>query len=446
MKMSILKLVLILMLFSSGTKSIAQKVINLDEAITLASQGNKALKIQNLEQLRAKHAVKDVKSLWMPNVSLNGNISRYFDRQVIFVPGSFAGTEKDVQDLSVGGLYQYNGAITFNQTIFSIKSNQEIKASLVEEEIEKERTIDLEGRLILEVTRAYYQVLLAQNQLGLIEKSLERNAKELNDSKSLFLNGKGLKIDTLRSYIAVENLKTSVSYQENAIQIAKLQLKQLIGFDEETELLLVDNLIIDENDEELYNVNDEIMIEQLNRQDLKIQKLNIKLEEKKLASIKATRSPELNLIGQYQIQSQTDGEKFKDQSWHNTSFVGVNLNIPIFTGGRSSSKIKQSQLKLEQQKIKMDDLYDYVRLELNTILNNWNNAKLQYETQKRTVEAERANYIMHNQRYNNGIGSKLELTDAEFALSSSELNLLQAMYNLKLSRVELQWAMGQLSI
>ena len=445
MKTQILKLVVILLVFTSGINVMAQKAISLEEAIALASQGNKALKIQNLEELRVKQAVKQAKSAWLPNVAFNGNISRYFDRQVIFLPGSFAGTDKDVQEVRVGGLYQYNSAVTFNQTLFSMKSNQEVKASLLEEKIEKEKTGDLVSRLIHEVTKTYYQVLLTQNQLVLLEKSLQRNEKALKDAKSLFLQGKGLKNDTLRSFINVENLKTSIAYQLSTIEIAKTQLKQLIGVNEKEDLALVDSLSLNDDSDELNVFDDEISVEDLKRHDLEIQKLAIELEERRLATVKAIQSPEISFMGQYQLQSQSDEEKLKNQTWHNTSFIGVNISIPIFSGGKMNSKVKQSQLKLEQEKIKKEDLYDYVKLELATILNNWNNAKLLYETQKRTVEAAEVNYAMNNQRYSNGIGSKLEVVDAELALTSSQVTYLQAIYNLKMSKIELQRALGQLN-
>ncbi|RIA09336.1 outer membrane protein TolC [Flavobacteriaceae bacterium MAR_2010_72] len=441
----LVKIVLFLISFSFGIKAHAQKTITLEEAISLASQGNKTLKIQNLEELRAKQSIKEAKSAWLPNIAFNGNISRYYDRQVIFLPGSFAGTDKDVQEVRVGGLHQYSGAITFNQTLFSLKSNQEVKASLIEEKIEKEQTGDLESRLIQEVTKTYYQVLLAQNQLVLLEKSLQRNEKALKDAKSLFLQGKGLKTDTLRSYIAVENLKASVSYQLSSIRLSKTQLKQLLGVDENDDFELVDSLSLDDNSDELTVYDESISIEDLKRHDLSIQKLTIELEEKRLAAIRATHSPEISLMGQYQLQSQSDDAKLKNQTWHNTSFIGVNMSIPIFSGGKTTSKLKQSQLKLEQEKIKMEDLYDAVKLELATILSNWNHAKLQYETQKRTVEAAEVNYAMNNQRYSNGIGSKLEVTDAELALTTSQINYLHAIYNLKMSKTELQRALGELN-
>ncbi|MEN3324959.1 TolC family protein [Mariniflexile soesokkakense] len=445
MKTHIIKAVMLLLVFFTGIKAHAQKTISLEEAIALSAQGNKVLKIQNLQELRAKQAVKEARGEFLPNLAFNGNVSKYFDRQVIFLPGSFAGTNNAVQDVSVGGLQQYNGVVSLNQTLFSKRTKEALKASLVEEKIEQEKTADVESQLIQEITKIYYQVLLNQNQLVLLEKSLNRNEKALKDAKSLYLQGKGLKTDTLSSYIVVENLKTSVAYQKSRIEISKTQLKQLIGWDEQNEIDLIDSLLVAENSEAIDVMDDDIVVEELSRQDIAIQKLSIELEEKRLAAIKATRHPEVSLIGQYQIQSQADDMKLSNQTWHNTTFVGANLSIPIFNGGRTSSKVKQSQLKLEQEKIKIEDLYDAVKLELATIISDWNHAKLQYETQKRTVEAAEVNYVMNTNRYSNGIGSKLEVTDAELALTTSQINFLYAIYNLKINKTELQRAVGKLN-
>ena len=445
MKSKIIKLVFILLVFTSGFTTTAQKSVSLEEAIVLASQGNRSLKIQKLEELRAQQAVKEAKSAWLPNISINGNLSRYFDRQIIFLPGSFAKTNKDVQEVRVGGLYQYNTVAAFNQKLFSRNANQNIKATLVEAKIEQEITADLESRLIEDLTRTYYQVLLAQNQLILLKKSLQRNEKALTDAKALFLQGNGLKMDTLRSYIAVENLKISVSHQVNSIEISKDQLKQLIGLDLKDDLELVDSLHLEENCDELKVFDDEVTIENLNRHDLSIQKLIVELEEKRLSAIRANKYPEISLIGQYQLQSQSDEAKFNSQTWHPTSFMGINVSIPIFSGGKTSSQVKQGLIKLEQEKIKMEDLNALVRLKIATIMNNWNNAKLQYEAQKSTVEAAEVNFAINTQRYSNGIGSKLEVTDAELALTTAQITYLHSIYNLKISRMELQRALGRLN-
>lgn len=444
MKTTVFNIVVFLLIYSSGIRAFAQTNLSLEDAIELASKGNKTLNIQNLQELSAKQAVREAKSAFLPNIDFNGNLSRYFDRQVIYLPGSFAGTEKAVQDVSVGGLHQYDAVISLNQKLFSKSSKEDFKASKIAEEIENENTADMEGQLIHEVTKSFYQVLLSQNQLMLLEKSLHRNEKALQDAKSLLIQGKGLKTDTLQSYIAVENLKTSLHYQRSSVDIAKTQLKQLIGLNEEVDISLEDIFQMGEKSEDFYIQDQEFPVDELTRHDLSIQKLNIELEERKLSAIKATRVPEVSLIGQYQLQSQDDNFGFKNQPWQNTSLIAVNLSFPIFSGGRTSAKTKQALIRLDQEKLRMDALYDEVKLEISTISNEWSNAKMQYATQKKNVEAAQLNYSMVNQRYINGIGSKLEISDAELALTSSQFNYLQAFYNLKIYSSDMQKALGRL--
>ena len=387
MKTSVLNIIVFLLVFSSGVRALGQERLSLEAAIEMASRGNKTLKIQNLQELRAKQSVREAKSDFLPSVKFNGSLSRYFDRQVIYLPGSFAGTEKAVQDVSVGGLHQYDAVISLNQKLFSKSSKEDFKASKIAEEIENEKTADMEGQLIHEVTKSFYRVLLSQNQLMLLEKSLHRNEKALQDAKSFQMG---------------------------------------------------------EKNEDFYIQDQEFPVDELTRHDLSIQKLNIELEERKLSSIKATRVPEVSLIGQYQLQSQEDNFGFKNQPWQNTSFIAVNLSVPIFSGGRTSAKTKQALIRLDQEKLRKDALYDEVKLEISTISNEWSNAKMQYATQKKNVEAAELNYSMVNQRYINGIGSKLEVSDAELALTSSQFNYLQAFYNLKIYSSDMQKALGRL--
>ena len=143
MKTSVLNIIVFLLVFSSGVRALGQERLSLEAAIEMASRGNKTLKIQNLQELRAKQSVREAKSDFLPSVKFNGSLSRYFDRQVIYLPGSFAGTEKAVQDVSVGGLHQYDAVISLNQKLFSKSSKEDFKASKIAEEIENEKKIVL---------------------------------------------------------------------------------------------------------------------------------------------------------------------------------------------------------------------------------------------------------------------------------------------------------------
>ena len=104
MKTNILRIVTLLLVINCGNVVYAQKrTLSLTDALELAKQGNKALQVQALEELKVKEMTRETRGALLPSISGNVGYSYYFDRQAIFLPGSFAGTDKSVQDIAVGG-------------------------------------------------------------------------------------------------------------------------------------------------------------------------------------------------------------------------------------------------------------------------------------------------------------------------------------------------------
>ncbi|MDQ6889942.1 MAG: TolC family protein, partial [Bacteroidota bacterium] len=220
MKTNILNMVTVLLLISSVNVAHAQKrALSLTDALEMAKQGNKALQVQVLEEINAKEMTRETKGGLLPSISGNVGYSYYFDRQAIFLPGSFAGTDKPVQDIAVGGKNAYNAYLSLNQPIISLSIRHQTKAAAINEKIENEITADLKSRVALQVSIRYLDILMMNRQLGLLNQSLQRNIKALQDSRSLLAQGRGLNSDTLRSFIAVENLKSSVSYLKNNVEV-----------------------------------------------------------------------------------------------------------------------------------------------------------------------------------------------------------------------------------
>ena len=449
MKKNISYIVTMLLLISSVNIVYAQKkTLSLTDALEMAKQGNKALQVQVLEEINAKEKTRETKGALLPTISANLGYSYYFDRQVIFMPGSFAGTNKPVQDIAVGGKNIYNGFVSLYQPIFSPAANQLTKASKINEKIEIEKTADLKSQVALQVSNRYLDILMMNSQLGLLDQSLQRNIKALQDSRALLVQGKGLKADTLRSFIAVENLKSSISYLRNNVEVSGIELKRLIGLDDVSELALTDDLElgIEANKSEFYQVDEAFKIAAINRKDLNIQKLSIDLQQKKLKATQAMLLPQLSLIGQYQVQAQADDMKFGEYSLPRTSFLGLQLTVPIFNGYRTQSQISQAKIKAAQEDIRLNDLKDKVKTELATIISKWKEANTQMDIQETTVQSAELNHHMMEDRFKNGLGSRLELTDAELALTQAKINYLNAVYNLRMLHVELQNALGLLSL
>lgn len=447
MKRKFLNILLALLLLFSGKVLHAQKrELSLAEALAMAANGNKELQVQTLEEIRYKEITREAQSRLLPNISANAAYSRYFDRQVIFLPGSFAGTDKAVQDIAVGGKNVFNGFLSLNQPLFLENARRQRQAAVINEKIQKEKTTDLQSQLAFQISASYFNLLLMNNQLSLQQQSLSRNTRALEDTRALFAQGRSLKVDTLRSYIVVENLKSSISYLSNNIEVSGIQLKRLIGLNERAEIKPGDSLNIESDQAEFYTLEQALKTAELNRHDLKLQRLSIEQGEKQLSVSKAERLPQASIVGQYQLQAQADHLSLGSYTWPRTSFLGIQFTVPIFNGNRTNSQINQARIKLQQEKIRLDDLKEETNAQLAAVISRWKEANAQLSVQKTTVEAAELSYVMMNDRYRNGLSSRLELTDAELALTQGKLNYLQAVYHLKVLHVELQRSLGLLKL
>jgi outer membrane protein TolC len=437
---------LLLLIGNSNQLQAQKRALSLTDALEMAKQGNKTLQVQTLEEMHSREKTRETKGGLLPNISANAAYSHYFDKQQIFLPGSFAGTNKAVQDVAVGGRNTYNGFLSLNQPIYAPGIHRLTKAAVINEKIENEKTAKLKSQVALQVSTKYFDILMMNQQLNLLKQSLQRNIKALNDSRSLFAQGRGLKADTLRSFIAVENLKSSASYLNNNIDVSSIELKRLIGMEDPDEIKLSDNLDFDykTNQSEFYKVDEALKIAETNRNDVNIQELTINFQQKKLQAAKAELLPQLSLIGQYQLQAQADNMNLDNYTWPRTSFLGLQLSVPIFNGNRNNSLINQENIRVQQEKIRLIDLKDGIKTELAIIISKWKEAITQLDIHQTTVKSAELNYQMMEDRFKNGLGSRLELTDAELALTQSKINYLNAVYNLRVLHVELQHALGLL--
>jgi outer membrane protein len=449
MKKKIFCIVAALLLAGSSNSMYAQKrALTLTDALAMARQGNKALQIQVLEEAYSREMTRETKNGLLPGISAHGAYSYYFDRQTIFLPGSFAGTNRPVQDIAVGGRNAFNAFVSLHQPVLALDIRRQAKAVIINEKIQSEKTDDLKSRVALQVATRYLDILMMDRQLDLLQQSLRRNLKALQDSRSLLIQGRGLKSDTLRSFVAVENLKSSVSYLKNRIDVSGMELKRLIGLSEPVEVELTDQLDFDDATVHsgFYKTDEALQIAEQNRRDLKIQKLTIDLQQKKIKATQAQLLPRLSLVGQYQLQAQSDDMSFDRYAWPRTSFLGLQLTVPVFNGNRTRSQINQVKIKTQQEEIRLNDLKDEVRTEVAATISRLKVAVMQMDIQKTTVESAELNYRMMEDRFQNGLGSRLELTDAELTLTQAKINCLQSVYNTRLLRLSLQYALGQLSL
>ncbi len=432
------------LLFTANTMTAQTKELSLQEALQMASKGNRQLQIQWLENRKAAEAVKETKSFLLPTVTANGGYTVYGERPVIYLRNESGSPKLD--DVKYGGRFSIDGNVAANYPLINPGLRSNIRLAGINEQIRRQETKGTEEQLALQISQLYLTVLMNKEQVLVLEQSLLRNERALKDSRSLFLQGKNLKTDTLSNYISVQNLKASVSSLQNNINVLSVQLKQLMGVEDNMNFVFTDSLSLGSAENNFPVSSAGLSIAYDNRKDIRVQALQIDQGKEQLQKEKANFKPQLWAVAQYQVQSQADNLKIWNYGFPRTSFAGVKLSIPIYSGNRVKYKTAQSDLSIKQNEMALTELKSSIQTELISLHANLQEARNQWQLQQQNVDAAQINYTMMNDRYRFGLGNRLELTDAELGLTKAKLDQLQAIFSIRLIELQLKKAMGILKL
>ena len=430
----------LLFLFSTAAQG---QSLTLQEAITLALENNRNLKVSDLDVSRAQQQTRIAKSKALPAVNLTGQYSHYFDRPVFFGLGGASTPESDKLAYSrIGGEDQFFTTVSIVQPLYNPAVKPELKRSRLAENSSRLSRVDREADVVAQVKQTYLRVLVLDERLKLQYESLNRNKKVLEDAKSLYAQGRALRVDTLRAYTTVRNLQPDIVRLSDAITVNKLQLITLLGVEDKEDIALSDSLFIQTlntvpTEEELYEEAKKT------RPDLQILSLQEQISAQQVSSARAGKLPSLSLIGQYQITTQANSFHFDNAYWPSVSFAGAQLNIPLFNGFSHTAKVKEAKLAEQQSAIQLTDAKARLKVEVRQVVSNVHEAAERLETQSSVQETAKLSYDIIQYRYKKGVASRLELTDAELALTAAQSNYLEAVYDYLSAHIQLDRTAGR---
>jgi outer membrane protein TolC len=415
--------------------------LSLNEAVSLSAKGNRQIQSSRIEKKKSEEFAMEMRSYLKPGVSASGSYTFFAERPVIFLREESSG-KSQVNDVQIGGRNAFAASITGQYPIYNPLSQGKIQLANIQSELLDEKTNELAKSVALKTGELYLTILLYREQMIHLQNSKSRNEQSLKDSRMLFLQGKGLKTDTLSNYIAVQNLAGAIFNLGIQIEAATLRLKQLLGVSEEVEIILTDKLGVQENPV-LFQTPDTLRsIALANRSDVKLQQLQAQYHEQELETARSEFKPQLSAFAQYQLQSQSDRFSFWKYQVPRTSFVGLLLSIPIYSGGRQKHKEAQINYSQQQNRISLQEIERQVHTEIAVLKAELEDAYQQKKTQEKNVEAAQVNYAMYQERYQYGLSTRLELTDAELALTQAKINHVQAIYRIRLKQLQLDNVLG----
>lgn len=425
-----------LFIFAQQKQSI---ILNMDDAIKLAIEKNAELKIASMDIQKAEEKLREARSGLFPQLNASGQYQRYIDLPVIFMPkGSPFGTT-----LKIGSENSYSATLSLSLPLFSYSLYQGISLASEALDISKESYKSVKNKVVTDVKKAFLAVILTRETKDVMAQSLKNAEDNFENIKKLRQGGTLSDYDVLRAEVQVENLKPTVLQMENNYKLSLEALKVAIGLDASQEI----DVIGDMEFIEPYILPDEksVLEEMLkNNPQLAILDRQVTINDKTISLEKSAHLPTLAAFGTYQYQAQANDFKFSDYNWVKTSLVGLQLQIPIFSGFKVDAKVNQAEINLNQSIEQKRNYTEAFKTQTLSILYRIQQAVKRIEGQSKTVKQATEGYEIAKRRLLNNLATQLEVNDAELALRQAKLNRLQAIYDLKIAEYDLDNVLGRI--
>lgn len=430
-----IKIIAIFLAGCFGLTSVrAQEVLTMQKAIQYALANKAEAKKSALELENSEYQIDEVRGTALPQISATGSI-----RNNVIIPESVFDIGGQTVTAKMGRPWNGSGMFSLNQQIFNQSVFTGLKAAKTTREfyvINKDLT---DEQLIERVAKAYYDVFQTKMQLQTIDNNLNNTTKTRDVIKGLVDAGLGRKIDFDRTSVAVNNLQANRQIAVNALELGENALKFAIGMPMESPITLP---------KETFEVNAAISLETIdinNRTEvlLAMKQLDLLVLNKK--SKIADLYPKLSLGADFGWSGFGDGFPIGGNfSWPTTSSIGLNLSIPIFTGGTTKARINMANIQIRQTQVDLEDT------KLGLSLAN-NNAKTQIKNSLLTINTNRSNVSLAKEvlndtenNYKNGLATLTELLDAETAYAEAQNNMTTSLLNYKVAEIQLIKAQGKL--
>lgn len=428
MKNSFLALLMLL----TVTWSYAQEQtysFTLEEAINFAIENNYGAINADRDLLDAQKQKWETIATGLPQISGAVSYQNQLKQPVSLLPGELAGQEPGTFIPIVFSQPQTASATaTLKQQIFDgsyIVGIQATKAFIAYSDNNKEKT-ELDVRK--SVVEAYGNVLLSQESIAILEKNKANLEKNLFETQKLFENGLGDEesVEQLQITLSsVENqLKNSLRLQSITLQMLNL----IMGLDIDAPTQLKENLSdlaqaqirLDLLDEDLVMDNniDFKMVDNLNQQ----RELELKLQ-------KSLALPTLNAFINYGSTSYSDRFNFlnNEAEWFDSSILGFDLSIPIFSSLGRSAKTARAKIALEKARTQKSETEQSIRLQHQTAKSNYLFSIEQYNTASENLALAERIEMKNEIKYSEGLATSFELRQAQTQLYDAQQEYLQSM-------------------
>ena len=464
------RILLIFIFFLSVAASAQDNGMRLQQCLDYAIANAASIQLSRYDEEIAAAKVKETTGLGLPqitgsvsvinNTKLRRFFTTYSEDSFFFGGQSVPGlTEGDV--VSAQNFFQLKSSgdagLNISQLIFNGSYIVGLQASRAFKELSVKNTLQKKSEVIEQVTKGYYLVIINRKRIDLFDQNIARIDTLFRNTQALNEQGFAESIDVDRLRVALNNLRSEREKILNLLELSVELLKFQMNWPMDKELYIRGDLkeiepSVDLNQyasEWTYDDRPEYQVLDANR---KLQQLSLRNNyAMALPSVVAianmgysTQSP--GVAGLFRTETNlSDNGGFGPDAWYSYGLVGLSINVPVFSGFQRTFKIQQEKINLMKIEKGLSTLRSGFDLERKQSIISYKNALRSMSSQQENMKLAENIARVVRIKYEQGVGSNLEVMDAESTFKEAQVNYYTALYDALVSRVNLDKAFGKLN-
>ena len=458
-------------------------VLSLEQALKIALSENVAVQVADQEVQRQQYARKGTYASLFPQVSGSGSYQRTIKKQVMYMGGSddegggmssmftdimapiynalgllaantgtditpaltpAAGTTSDSSSdngFEVGRLNTYSLGISAGMPLVTAQLWESIRLSGTQVELAVEQARASRLDMVTQVKQAYFGVLFAKEAFGVYKSVYENAVANFEQTERRYKVKKASDLEMSRAASTVANAIPNVYNAESGVMLGLWQLKAVMGLDLEKPIDVAGSLLDYAGTmfRELHQ-NDSVSLDR--NSSLKQLALQAEMLSRSIKVQQNAFLPTLSANFAYNYISMNDDFRFAQYQWTPYSFVGLSLSIPIFTGGKTLSSVRQAKVQKAELELQRVNTERQLKIAIRQYLNTMETAMKSHDAAREAVELARKAYDISARSYEVGKSTLTDLNDAQLALTQAQLAQNQAIYNFLVAKASLEQTIG----
>ncbi len=458
-----LKYIFILLLLSNSLAAQNNENLTLRDCLDYAMKNQPKIKSALLDEQLQLEKNKEVIGIARPQVTTTGQFQYLFvipkqraDAGAFDFASSFSFFKIDTpafiayqnqpkqkySELKFGLPLNASLGVQASQILFDAGVLVALKARKSLEELSVLNTKRTEEEVRVSVSKAYYNCVIAEKRMALIDENIKLLASLEDMTRKLFNEGFSEKIDADRLTVQKNNLQTEKDKIQNLIDLSYALLKFQMGMPLQQNISLTDGLDLDEvkKDLELDRI-----VDYNNRVEMNLLKTAKRLNTYDYERYKKGYLPTVAAVlsGSYATQTIAFKELFTLPYFPTGAFV-LSASMPLYDGGTRRAKMNQARLNILKNDNDMDALKQAVDLESNNAKTQLKNSIMSLENQDNNIKLAEKVYTIAQKKYKEGVGTNIEILQAETALKDAQTNYFNSLYEAIISKIDFQKSLGLL--